>query len=217
MLYHKIETLYKRDMEGNKKLIEGEFRNPVVDYLRNNKWIFTEKVDGTNVRIEWDGHKISFGGRTERAEFHKDLTKRLEELFDGNNTEQLFEQLFGEKPVTLFGEGYGAGIQKGGGDYIDHKDFILFDIAVDGMYLERENVEQLSKSFGVGVVPVFSLCTIEKAVEMVKSKPLSKIGKCKHVIEGLVGTPPVRMFDGHGNRIIIKIKVEDFVHEDKSI
>lgn len=215
MLYHKIETLYKRDMEGNKKLIEGEFRNPAVEYLRDNKWLFTEKVDGTNVRVIWDGHKVSFGGRTERAEFHKGLTERLEELFGDSETEQLFEQMFGEKEVTFFGEGYGAGIQKGGGDYIDHKDFIMFDVAVDGLYLERRDVEEIAKSFGVEVVPVFALCTIEKAVEIVKTNPMSKIGKCQHAIEGLVGVTPVRMFDGYGNRLIVKVKVKDFAYDTK--
>lgn len=27
------------------------------DYLKDNTWIFTEKVDGTNIRIMWDGGK----------------------------------------------------------------------------------------------------------------------------------------------------------------
>ena len=44
-------------MEGNKKLIEGKFRNECVEYLKDNDWIFTEKIDGTNVRVHWDGHK----------------------------------------------------------------------------------------------------------------------------------------------------------------
>ena len=28
--YNKIETLYERDLEGSKKMIEGKFRNPTV-------------------------------------------------------------------------------------------------------------------------------------------------------------------------------------------
>lgn len=208
--YHKIEGLYKRDMEGNKQLIIGEFRNPVVEHLKDNEWVFTEKVDGTNVRIHWDGHKVSFAGRTDRAEFHKDLTSRLEELFLTNEVEELFEQQFADKEVILFGEGYGAGIQKGGGDYQDHKDFILFDVMVGTMFLQREDVEMIAKSFGLDVVPVFATGTIDEAIELVKDKPVSKIGKCLHEIEGVVGTPKVRIFDVFGNRIIVKIKVKDF-------
>jgi hypothetical protein len=58
--YHKIEPIFERDMEGNKKLIEGKFRNPLVEYLKDNEWVFTEKIDGTNIRVLWDGHKVSF-------------------------------------------------------------------------------------------------------------------------------------------------------------
>ena len=65
--YHKIETLYERDIEGTKQLIEGKFRNPTVEYLRNLHWQWTEKVDGTNVRVFWDGHAVTFGGRTDKA------------------------------------------------------------------------------------------------------------------------------------------------------
>ena len=66
--YHKIDSLFERDMEGTRKLIEGKFRNPVVEYIKDNEWIFTEKIDGTNIRVFWDGHKVSFGGRTDNAQ-----------------------------------------------------------------------------------------------------------------------------------------------------
>ena len=37
--YNKIDTLYKRDMEGSKRLLEGEFRNPTVEYLKGRRRI----------------------------------------------------------------------------------------------------------------------------------------------------------------------------------
>lgn len=64
--YHKIETIFERDMDGSKKLIPGKFRNKTVEFLKDNTWVFTEKIDGTNIRIHWDGHKVEFGGRTGR-------------------------------------------------------------------------------------------------------------------------------------------------------
>lgn len=209
--YHKIETIFERDMDGNKKLIEGKFRNPLVEYLKDNEWIFTEKIDGTNIRILWDGHKVSFNGRTDNAQIHSDLIKKLNELFMGNVNEELFEQKFGEKEVMFFGEGYGAGIQKGGGDYIDEKDFILFDVMVGDVFLERENVEEIAKAFNLKVVPLAPVKTIMEAVNYVKSKPLSQVGKCIKEIEGVVGVPKYRIMDFRGNRVIVKIKVEDFI------
>ena len=109
--YEKIETVFKRDDSGTKKLIDGEYRNEVVDYLKDNKWIFTEKIDGTNIRIFWDGHKVQFGGRTENSQIPTKLLARLDELFKGTINEELFEQKFGSTEVILFGEGFGGNIQ----------------------------------------------------------------------------------------------------------
>lgn len=206
--YHKIETLFERDMEGSKKLIEGKFRNECVEYLKDNKWIFTEKVDGTNVRVHWDGHKVSFGGRTDNAQMPMPLMERLQELFSGNTNEELFEQKFGETPITLYGEGYGGKIQSGS-LYNATQDFILFDVLVGDTWLKREDIENIAGVFNLKVVPIILQGTIQEAVDYVKSKPISPIGKDKES-EGLVGTPAIRMTDFRGNRIIVKIKVKDF-------
>ena len=125
--YTKIETIFERDMEGTKKLIEGKFRNETVEFLKDNQWICTEKIDGTNIGIVWDGHKVSYQGRTERAQIPAHLMNKLIEMFGGETNEELFEQKFGETQVILFGEGYGAKIQKGGGNYRSDVSFILFD------------------------------------------------------------------------------------------
>ena len=49
--YEKIETLFERNTTGTKKLIEGQFRNPTVEMCRNLVWDWTEKIDGTNIRV----------------------------------------------------------------------------------------------------------------------------------------------------------------------
>ena len=206
--YHKIETLFERDMEGTKKLIEGKFRNECVEFLAPCKWIFTEKVDGTNVRVIWDGHKITFGGRTDNAQMPMPLMERLKELFEGNTNEELFEQKFGENQVVFYGEGYGGKIQAGS-LYKETQDFILFDVKVGDIWLKREDVENIAESFGLDSVPVVLTGTIQEAVDYVKTKPLSPIGGKKES-EGLVGVPFTRLTDFRGNRIIVKIKTCDF-------
>ena len=60
--YDKIQTVFKRDMENRGAIIEGTFALPEFEYLQNNVWEFTEKVDGTNVRVMWDGSAVRFGG-----------------------------------------------------------------------------------------------------------------------------------------------------------
>jgi hypothetical protein len=210
--YHKIETLFERDMEGNKKLIEGKFRNKSIEFLKDNQWHFTEKIDGTNIRIHWDGHKVFFGGRTDNAQIPTNLMYALNDKFLGNINEELFEQKFGATSITLYGEGYGEKIQKGGGNYREGVGFILFDVNINGTWLERENVEDIAKVFNVPVVPIILTGTIQDAVDYVKTKPKSTISIKEHESEGLVGKPVTEMQDRFGARIITKIKVCDFTN-----
>lgn len=205
--YNKIETLYKRDMEGTKQLLEGEFRNPTVEFLKDNVWQFTEKFDGTNIRVYWDGHTVTFGGRTDKAQIPVFLLDYLLATFKTNEAEQIFEEKFGETPVILFGEGYGPKIQKGS-LYRDDVSFILFDVYIAGNYQNRDSVEDIAKAFGIDVVPIIFEGTIQEGVDFVKTNPNSTMGTAK--MEGLVGRPKIELRDRCGKRVIVKIKWEDF-------
>lgn len=209
--YIKIETVFEREMNGSKKLIEGNFRDETVSFLRNNFWDWTEKIDGTNIGIAWDGHSVSFQGRTERAQIPANLVNRLNELFGGDVNEELFEQKFGENSVILYGEGFGNKIQKVGAMYNpDGVDFILFDVYFPDkdLWLKREDVETIANVFGIKVVPVVFRGDIDDAVRFVKSNPLSTIGAAP--MEGLVGRPMVEIRNRFGRRVIVKVKVKDF-------
>lgn len=206
MEYHKIDGLFKRD-EQTKKLVEGEFRNPAVEFLKDNVWEFTEKIDGTNIRIIWDGHKVEFRGRTDKAQIPSELLNRLLELFGGDANEQIFEQNFGEKEIMLIGEGYGAKIQNGG-NYRQDQDFILFDVVINNNYQSRGTVNEVAKMFNLDVVPIVLEGTIQEGIDFVKSKPKSTIGTAD--MEGVVGRTKLELRDRCGGRVIVKIKVADF-------
>lgn len=205
--YHKIETLYERDYT-TKKLIEGKFRNPTMEYLKDNIWEFTEKIDGTNIRIIWNGHNVEFKGRTEKAQIPAQLVNRLFELFGGETNEQLWEQKFGSTEVMLVGEGYGAKIQGCGSLYKNTQDFILFDVKIAGNWQPRDSVEDIAKYFGIDAVPIVLVGKLQEAIDYVKTQPKSKIGTANS--EGVVGRPCVEIQDRTGNRVIVKIKVCDF-------
>ena len=153
--YTKIPTVFLRDTDGTKKLIEGEFCSDTVEFLANNKWICTEKIDRINFGVVWDGNKISYQGRTEKAQIPAHLMNKLIEMFGGNENEEVFEQKFGENQVVLFGEGYGPKIQKGG-KYRDDVSFILFDVYFPekNLWLKRDSVEDIAKSFNIDVFPI---------------------------------------------------------------
>ena len=208
--YHKIDTVFKRDTNGTKKLINGDYRDETVRFLAESvKWQFTEKIDGTNIRVHWDGYRITFAGRTDKAAIPPHLEEKLNDVFMKPEIEELFEQTFGEKEVILFGEGYGDKIQAVGNQYRSDVGFILFDVMIKGNYQSRENIVKIAECFGLEVVPVVLTGTINQAVEFVKSNPKSTIGTA--YMEGVVGRPSVELQDRTGKRIIVKIKTNDFM------
>lgn len=209
--YHKIEGLFARD-PGTKKLLPDKLISPEVELLRNIPWVFTEKIDGTNVRVVWDGHKVSFWGRTDNTSIPTHLLRKLEEMFGGEANEQMFEQKFGSNPVILFGEGYGPKIQKGG-SYRSDVSFILFDAQVGEWMLKRDAVEEIAQYFGIDIVPIVLTGTIADGIEYVKARPASTMGTAK--MEGIVGHPVVELRKRNGERIIVKIKTSMFDELDK--
>ena len=204
--YNKIETVYRRD-EKTKKLVIGEFTNPTIEFCKDLPWAFTEKVDGTNVRIFWDGHAVTFGGRTDKAQMPMVLINRLNELFGGEANAQLFEQKFGETEAILFGEGYGPKIQNG---YRNDVYFILFDVMIAGNYQSRSSVEDIAQYFGIDIVPIVLEGAIAEGVDYVLHNRKSLIAKNGALIEGLVGRPKIELRDRVGKRLICKIKFKDF-------
>ena len=65
--YQKINTLYKRDI-NNIIMQHYEWVNPEFEYLRGCMWDATEKIDGTNMRIEVEQEPIWAFDMNEPAE-----------------------------------------------------------------------------------------------------------------------------------------------------
>lgn len=62
--------------------------------------------------------------------------------------------------------------------------------------------------FGIDVVPIVLTGTIQDGINYVMQHPTSTMGTA--MMEGVVGRPVVEMRDRRGNRIIVKIKWDDF-------
>lgn len=213
--YQKIETPFRRAEDGTKRLIEGAYRSEELEFIKDLPFCCTEKIDGTNTRVIWDGHRVSFAGHTDRAQLPSNLVFYLTSTFGDSNTEELFEQVFGSTQVILFGEGYGAKIQKVGGRYLhDSCGFALFDVYFPegDLYLSRQDVEDVATKFGISAAPVvLPSATLAEAIAFVKTKPTSLVAEDSSlVMEGLVCKPILELRDRRGRRIVTKVKVRDF-------
>lgn len=217
MKYSKIQTLFKRDDKNI--IIPDQFTYPEFEYLKDNKWECTEKIDGTNIRIELDFNvhddgvrevNVNFKGRTDEATIPAHLYRRLEELFNNVNWLEIFD-ITSTTSITLYGEGYGTKIQKGGNYISSGVDFILFDVKVDKWWLQRDAVEDIANRLNIKIVPLIGYMTIPEAVEYVRKGFKSTIAENKdYDAEGLVLKTTTGLLRRNGERLITKIKTIDF-------
>lgn len=215
--YQKIQTLFLRDDKNI--IIPDQFTYPEFEYLKDNKWECTEKIDGTNIRIELDFYvhddgvrevNVNFKGRTDEATIPAHLYRRLEELFNNVNWLEIFD-ITSTTSITLYGEGYGTKIQKGGNYISSGVDFILFDVKVDKWWLQRDAVEDVANKLNIKIVPLIGYMTIPEAIEYVKKGFKSTIAENKdYDAEGLVLKTTTGLLRRNGERLITKIKTVDF-------
>lgn len=201
--YPKINTIWKRDTHG--RIIPNDYATPELAYLANTDWEWTEKVDGTNIRVGWDGQVVAFRGRTDNAQLPSKLVEALRLMFSDLDR---IHAVFGDGNAVLYGEGYGAGIQKGGGNYSPTQTFVLFDVMVGPWWLKRADVVDVASRLGIHVVPVIGSGTLGWASDHTEAGIESAWGRFS--AEGLVGRPAVDLFDRKGVRIMAKIKARDF-------
>lgn len=204
-LYPKIESPYRRFTEGpqRNKFDVSQWSRPEFDVLSNQDWTWTEKIDGTNIRVIWDGHRVRFGGRTDDAQMPTFLMDALVDMFP----EELMEQNFQDTEVILYGEGYGPKIQKGGGNYRKDPSFILFDVRVGKWWLEFASIQQVAGDLGIASVPVAMVGSVHEAIAKVSEGMKSAFGD--FWAEGLVGKAPLGLLSRSGDRIVMKVKHKD--------
>lgn len=197
---------------------------------------FIKSDIGNNIGIKWN---VTYKGKTDNAQIPKMLYAYLTtELTEDKvlNTLGLSKEMYVTdelmqektwsvlntqfnvyeldetkipKRYTLYGEGFGAGIQSGG-YYRKDNSFIGFDVKVDDMYLLRENRDEIFKKLGVDIVPFMGTFTVDEAIEFVKKGFNSNIAEETHLAEGLVLRTPMGLKTRKGERIIFKVKTCDF-------
>ncbi len=217
MEYPKINTLFERDLETF-KVCSDKLKMKVVDVIKY--WQVTEKIDGTNIRIILDiNGNMLIRGRTDKADLRMDLIENINKIVNAEKLKYIFWDKEGENEpthseVVLFGEGYGSGIQKGGGNYNSVKSFRLFDVLVgDKFWLNWENTCDIANKLGIKTVPYLGIMTLEEIIPFVKNGFESIVAKEEGVVgtlsEGIVGRTVEPLFTNRG-RLIIKLKQKDF-------
>lgn len=231
--YPKTENLFARNPVTHK--LTMEFKRP--EFRQINLWDVTEKIDGTNIRViykpvtsTWpDPPKVEVRGRSDRASVPRDLEAYLLDLLPPDKLAAQFDEFIGPEriadgaSVTLFGEGYGAGIQKGG-KYGPVKRFVLFDVMYhwpvevshDGgdvirtwhdSWCQPSTTRMIGKELGIPLAPYIGRMTLGEINAYVRAQAPSKL--CDGVPEGVVARTDPYLYTERGHRVMFKLKGED--------
>ncbi len=224
--YHKINGVYKRYTKDHKEdgdipegkewgeFIDGEWAQEEFAALKDVEWEWTEKVDGTNIRImiEMNSWDVTMKGKTDKAELPKPLEAWFE-LWIEKNEEDILDMFEKADEVILYGEGVGPKIQKGKHGFTEYE-VILFDVKIGKYWLKREHVDEIGRVLGLNTVPVVERATLSQAIADMRERAekgeerMSVFGDWKS--EGIVGTPTLGLLDRTSSRIITKLKYTDF-------
>jgi hypothetical protein len=218
--YHKIQGLFKRVQEKGPEngAFLPEFTLPEFEYLADLPWCGTEKVDGTNIRLIWDGLRLRLGGRTERAQIPGALVDVIHRSYfwDEDLWGLVFEAATPENPAIIYGEGYGGKIQKGQ-KYRQEPSFVAFDVRVGSWWLTRLGLLDTCSKMKIQPVPMVFGGSLWEAIKMVKEGFQSAWWggpQGPFNAEGLVLVPEVPLMARNGRRIITKLKTKDRYTED---
>jgi hypothetical protein len=207
--YQKINAPYKRNPDGSFRFDEPSI--PEFSYLEDLTWVWHEKVDGTNLRIGWHPDEgFSLAGRGDNSNMFAGVPEAIESLVDHDRFLAQFpldEEATTHPGVCLYGEGYGAGIQKGG-SYRPDKSFALFDVRIGSWWLMPDQVRNVGENLGIGVAPLIDECSVAQAISYVETGLISRWGN--FTAEGLVGRPKFGLKRRNGERILMKVKAKDF-------
>lgn len=216
--YPKIETLFERNPDFTADV--ARIRCP--EFSQISKWLVTEKIDGTNIRVVLteDG-AVRFYGRTDNAQIPTFLFSYLQGTFTAPKLQSLWRpDKNGEMKsykMALYGEGYGARIQKGGGNYRQDVAFRLFDVLVaDQWWLSWDDVEGIARKLGILPVPVMGEVEVIPDIVCVAREGFVSLvaeedgGVTSSLGEGVVARTNPYLFDKNHRPLRFKLKMRDF-------
>jgi len=227
--YPKIQTLYKRDNNG--EIIEGEYSMPEFETVR--AWRVEEKIDGANIRIGYHNGEISIKGRTDKADLESMGVMPMLETVTEKLLYTLKKRGQENESLTFYGEAFGKNVQAKAGKLYspDEVRFCLFDVCqyrvgwwdYQRLALFREDLvldssdgykiwspPELDDWWRGGQDPLIGF-SIKQIVEYVKNRRPSEISDLPQPIEGIIARPyDAMVYNSRGERVMFKLKVKDF-------
>ena len=224
------EFNYLRGLQwrGEEKIDGTNMRIEVIkrpEYVRGGDYADEENRGVLGVYFD-----VRYAGKTDNAQIPPKLLKHMEEKYpkdkvlaalglkeyiphnewESEHNWLTYEQI--PNIYTIYGEGYGEGIQSGGWYIKGGNEFIVFDVKVNDIYLLTSARDEIATKLGAPIVPFIGNFTLDEAIDFVRKGFRSKIAENPDakMAEGLVLRPAFGLKNRMGKRLIVKVKYEDF-------
>lgn len=187
-------------------------------------------IDASTININGVEFKVHIAGKTDNAQIPKNLLKHMQEKYpdekvlaalglkkfipveewENEHNWLTYEQI--PNIYTIYGEGYGEGIQSGGWYIKGGNEFIVFDVKVNDIYLKTDARDEIATKLGAPIVPLIGYFTLDEAIDFVRKGFRSVVAENpeEKMAEGLVLRTDLGLRNRMGNRLIVKVKYEDF-------
>jgi len=182
-------------------------------------WV-SEKLHGTSARFAITDGNFLIGTRNRQLKYplpeDQKLTSAYIKVFERENIGQKLLQLQNEFPqnkiVAVYGEIAGPGIQGSKFRYgCEVPTFFLYDIQVDGKYLDHSDFIRLSTKHEFRRVPILAEnIDVQEAFVHVDGKTTLD----EHIREGIVIKPMKEKFDRKLGRVVLKIVSKQYLLKD---
>ena len=190
--------------------------------------VWDDGIEGRTINgVEF---KVRIAGKIDNAQIPKNLLKHMQEKYpnekvlaalglkefipveewENEHNWLTYEQI--PNIYTIYGEGYGEGIQSGGWYIKGGNEFIVFDVKVNDIYLKTDARDEIATKLGAPIVPFIGYFTLDEAIAFVRKGFRSHVAQNPDakMAEGLVLRTDLGLRNRMGNRLIVKIKYEDF-------
>ena len=124
----------------------GAWTSPELASLHNTTWHGTEKIDGTNIRIGWDGTTATFHGREHKQGNLPPDHTGIPQLLKTTFSTAALAAAYPGKPLTFYVEAFGPGIARLGRLYGTQPQLRLLDVYINDIWLEPHNLRNVAET-----------------------------------------------------------------------
>lgn len=195
-------------------------------WLSWTDWHFSEKLDGTCVQIEikrdLTNNEISVAikSRSGTDQVPPNIKAVIQSALVPQDKLLELMQSLNKESITVFGEGFGRGIQGQVGVEYGEPKFRAFATLADGQWGNADAEQWFVGELGLEFVPEVKIprstffSSLEYVIQGLKLRNFQSVFAPNKLVEGIIARPRQTLLWPDGSRVLFKLKSEEYYEGD---